>query len=98
MEQSVLKIEQYMRDYNKMDGSWYNHELTNYFACKISRRVIVRYTRFLTNYQYKLLSLRGYLKNKEVAKWSKIFRLKLFTKKLFKLLNTIQIISNDDHS
>ena len=59
MEQSVLKIEQYMRDYNKMDGSWYNHELTNYFACKISRRVIVRYTRFLTNYQYKVLSLRG---------------------------------------
>jgi hypothetical protein len=49
-----------MRDYNKMDGSWYNHELTNYVnACKISRRVIVRYTRFLTNYQYKVLSLRG---------------------------------------
>ena len=40
---------------------------------------------------------RRYLKAKKIAKRAKIFHLKMLTEKLFKFLNTSDIISNDDH-
>jgi hypothetical protein len=40
---------------------------------------------------------RGDLNNKKIAERTKIFHLKVLTHKLFKFLNTIDIISSDDH-
>jgi hypothetical protein len=40
---------------------------------------------------------RRYLKAKKIAKRAKIFHLKVLIEKLFKFLNTSDIISSDDH-